>query len=171
MNHRICCNTLPAPETYIGSRLRWLVLFTAMIEVALCSMYYGWSPIQYVMKREGYFKEFCQAGPWNRDGGNITDTNYGKVCTMSRDLVFSGIFIAAELGKALTAYLMGAIWDSRGTFFVRMVAGGCWSFACFLGIWARPEAVRSDRLYFLMDPGLNIASSNSSSISFLSPMC
>ena len=46
---------LPTPENYVGKRLRWAVLLTALLEMPWCALYYGWAPIQYVMKHEGYF--------------------------------------------------------------------------------------------------------------------
>ena len=114
---------LPVPEKYVGKRLRWVVFLTALIEMPWCGMYrkkckysthndsknqtnfynfccyFGWAPIQYVMKNEDYFIQDCRAAQNATQNATMVSRSVGGApldsndkCTLEQDQIFNWLY-------------------------------------------------------------------------------
>lgn len=140
---------LPVPEKYVGKQLRWAVFLTALIEMPWCGMYFGWAPIQYVMKNEDYFIQDCWAARENvtatnstsrqaRSGGGGAPLATDDECVIEQDRIFNWLYLTADVTNYLTTYLFGVIFDIYGSRAMRLLCNLFLFAASIFGTIARP---------------------------------
>jgi len=161
---------LPVPEKYIGNKLRWVVFVTALIEMPWCGMYFGWAPIQFVMKNENYFIQDCLTKN-NRtlDSLNLLQTSNSSnsldsisrdtrsastpsgstdPCVMEQDRIFNWLYLTADITNYLTTYFFGVIFDLYGSRAMRLACNVFLFSGSIFGMLARPGA--TEWLYYPM---------------------
>lgn len=154
---------LPVPEKYVGKRLRWVVFLTALIEMPWCGMYFGWAPIQYVMKNEDYFIQDCRAAQNATQNATMVSRSVGGApldsddkCTLEQDQIFNWLYLTADVTNYLTTYLFGVIFDIYGSRAMRLLCNLFLFAASIFGTIARPGA--TEYLYYPMMMCLGLGS-------------
>lgn len=119
---------------------KWLVLVTVALELPFCALYFGFPPIQYVMKQENYFySEKCQ---------NLTTNK--TVCNNNQDVQFNWLYLAADVPTYISTYSFGVLLDRTGTRNMRLVASFGFAVAFLIGWIAVPGGGRENLMFSTM---------------------
>lgn len=141
---------LPVPETYVGARLRWLVFATALLEMPWCGMYFGWAPIQFIMKDEDYFILDCRNETSTRTvrSAGMAPSNSSDPCVQEQDRIFNWLYLTADITNYLTTYFFGLVYDLYGSRTMRLLCNFFLFSAAAFGSIARPGT--TEFLYYPM---------------------
>ena len=90
-----------------------LILLTSVIELPFCATYFGWPPLVYIFKAEGYFSdiESCSQNVTQIQNSNISDLT----CQDQKDFIFATLYQTSDILQVATALLSGIFFDKYGS--------------------------------------------------------
>ena len=93
-----------------------ITLLLAVFEMfCFAGFFYGWAPLVYVLKAEGYFSHLCQIN------GTLLDQNTTIVCD-AQDANFSLLFSIGSSTTFTCVLPAGFVLDILGTRFTRIIS-------------------------------------------------